>query len=184
MELREGKRDKVRIWSAACSYGQEPYSIAMCIDHYLQCHDIHDLSLSHFEIFATDISRTVLQTAQIGRYDNISIQRGLDDTYRLKYFKNEGRIWSLNDEIRNGVRFQQFNLINEFFPCCKFDIIFFRNVLIYFSDKLKKEMMSKIKASLSPGGILFIGSSELFMDHDLNFSMAQHKNGIYFRVEE
>jgi chemotaxis protein methyltransferase CheR len=184
MECREGKRDKIRIWSAACSYGQEPYSIAMCIDHYLECHGILDLNLSHFEILATDISRTVLQMAQAGRYDNISVLRGLDDTYKLKYFKNEGRIWVLNDKIRNAVRFQQFNLIKEFFPYYGSDIIFFRNVLIYFSDKLKKEMMGKIKASLRPGGALFIGSSELFTDHNLNFSKEQHNNGVYFRSKE
>jgi len=183
-EFREGKRDLVRIWSGACSYGQEPYSIAMSIDRYLKHHNIHELNLSHFEILATDISRTVLQRAKMGVYDNISIQRGLDEANRLEYFKNDGKIWSINDKIRNAVRFEQINLIQESFPSKRFDIIFFRNVLIYFSDKQKKEMMCKIKDVLRPGGTLFIGSSELFEDHKPNFSMAQYKNGIYFRLEE
>jgi chemotaxis protein methyltransferase CheR len=183
MELREGKRNRVRIWSAASSYGQEPYSIAMCIDHYLVSHGVRDFTLDHFEICATDISHTVIQMAKTGRYDNISIQRGLEDNYRSAYFKNEGRIWTLNEKIRNAVRFQQFNLINEFFSFGKFDIIFFRNVLIYFSDKLKKEMMVKIKTSLYPGGALFIGNSELFTDYDTNYIAVQHRNGIYFRVK-
>jgi chemotaxis protein methyltransferase CheR len=183
-EFREGKRDRVRIWSSACSYGQEPYSTAMCIDHYLKSHNIHDINLSHFEILATDISRTVLRAAHLGKYDNISIGRGLDDAYRFEYFKNEGRVWGISDKIRIAVRFQQLNLLKEFFPCEKFDIIFLRNVLIYFSDKQKKEMMGKIKDALRPGGTLFIGSSELLTDHNLNFSIAQHKNGIYFRKQE
>lgn len=180
-EYREGTRDKVRIWSAACSYGQEPYSIAMCIDQYLEKQGIHDMSLDDFEIHATDISRTVLQMAETGRYDNISIQRGLEDFYKLKYFKNEGRIWTINEKMKTAVRFKQFNLINEFISYDKFDIIFFRNVLIYFSDALKKKMMAKIKTSLRSEGTLFIGSSELLPDYDMNFIMAQHKNGIYFK---
>lgn len=183
MELREGKREKVRIWSAASSYGQEPYSIAMCIDHYLMSHCIRDLNLDRFEIHATDISHTVIQMAKTGKYDNISIQRGLEDNYRSAYFKNEGRVWTLNEKIRNAVKFQQFNLINEFASFPKFDTIFFRNVLIYFSDKLKEEMMAKIRASLCPGGALFIGSSELFTDYDANYIMAQYKNGTYFKAK-
>lgn len=183
-EFREGKRDKVRIWSAACSSGQEPYSIAMCIDHYLKCNNISDLDLDHFEILATDISHLVLETAKIGRYDNISVLRGLNDIYKFKYFTSQGNNWILNDKIRNAVRFQQFNLIEEFFTYYKFDIIFFRNVLIYFSDKFKKEMMCKIKASLRSGGTLFIGSSELFTDHKPDFTMEQYKNGFYFRSQE
>lgn len=181
MELRDGKRGRARIWSAACSYGQEPYSIAMCIDHYLESYGIRDIKLDRFEIYATDISHTVLQMAKNGRYDNISIQRGLEEPYRSTYFRNEGRIWTLNEKIRNAVRFQQFNLLNEFFSFGIFDIIFFRNVLIYFSDKLKKEMMVKIKASLCPGGVLFIGNSELFTDYSTNYIADQHKNGTYFR---
>lgn len=180
-EYREGTRDKVLIWSAACSYGQEPYSIAMCIDQYLEKQGIHDMNLNDFEIHATDISRTVLQMAETGRYDNISIQRGLEDFYKLKYFKNEGRIWTINEKMKTAVCFKQFNLINEFISYDKFDIIFFRNVLIYFSDALKKKMMAKIKASLRSEGTLFIGSSELLPDYDMNFIMAQHKNGIYFK---
>ncbi len=183
MELREGKRRKVRIWSAASSYGQEPYSIAMCIDHYLLSHNIGDLSLDRFEITATDISHTVIQMAKTGRYDNISIQRGLEETYRSSYFKNEGRVWTLNEKIRNAVNFRQFNLINDFASFPKFDIIFFRNVLIYFSDKLKEEMMIKIKSSLYPGGALFIGSSELFTDYGTDFIMDHYKNGTYFKAK-
>lgn len=181
-ELRERKRDIIRIWSGACSYGQEPYSIAMCINSYLRCHNIQDINISHFQILATDISRTVIQSAQRGVYDNVSVQRGLDDANRLEYFKNEGKIWSINDRIKNAVRFQQLNLIKES-PCNEFDIIFLRNVLIYFSEKQKKELLFKIQDALRPEGILFIGSSELLDDHKQFFSMLHHKDGIYFRLK-
>lgn len=180
-QLREGKLDQVRIWSGACSYGQEPYSIAMSIDHYLKCHDIQDINLSHFEILATDLSHTVLKKAQVGAYDSISIHRGLDDANRETYFKNEGKIWRINDNIRNAVTFAQLNLIKDFFPYNKYDIIFFRNVLIYFSEQQKSEVMDKIKDALRLGGTLFIGSSELLVNDSPHFNLAQHKNGNYFR---
>jgi chemotaxis protein methyltransferase CheR len=183
-EFREGRRDRVRIWSAACSYGQEPYSIAMCIDNYLESRGIGDIAPGNFEILATDISHTAIQMAEAGRYDNISIQRGLDEGCRYKYFENEGRVWRLCDKIKNAVNFRQFNLISDFSVYGIFDIIFFRNVLIYFSDRLKKEMLQKIVASLNTGGVLFIGSAELFTDQDRNFTKEQYKNGIYYKSKE
>ncbi len=181
-EFRGRKRSKVRIWSSACSYGQEPYSIAMCIDNYLERHSIHDISLRDFEIFATDISNTVLQMAETGRYDNISIQRGLDEAYKSKYFTNEGRIWTIIDKIRGSVQFEQFNLIDNFLHFGSFDIVFLRNVMIYFTDELKRKTLIKLRDAMKPGGVLFIGSSELLCDHVKDFKMEQHNNGIYFRI--
>jgi chemotaxis protein methyltransferase CheR len=120
--------------------------------------------------------------AETGRYDNISIQRGLDESYKAKYFRNEGRIWTINDKIRGAVKFEQFNLINEFLHYSNFDIIFFRNVMIYFADELKRKTLGKIRDALKPDGVLFIGSSELLGDHSKDFSMKQYKNGIYFNI--
>ncbi len=183
-EFREGKREVVRIWSGACSYGQEPYSIAMCIESYLKAHDIHDLSLNHFEIVATDLSNTVLQKARMGEYDAISMERGMDQINKSLYFKNVGKTtWRIQDPIRNAVQFQQLNLLKEFFPYHKYDIIFFRNVLIYFSEQQKKEIMGKIRDALRSEGTLFLGSSELFQDYRPAFSMATHQNGIYYQLE-
>lgn len=183
-ELRNGKRDKVRTWSAACSYGQEPYSLAMCIDSYLDQRGITDVKPEAFEILATDISSDVLQMAGIGKYDNISISRGLEDNYKFRYFKNEGRIWSLDEEIKRRVCFRQLNLIENYLTYGQFDIIFCRYVLIYFSERYKKEVMDKITASLKPGGILFIGSSELFEDYSRHYTMEQYRNGIYYKKKE
>lgn len=181
-EIREGKRFKVRIWSAASSTGQEPYSTAMYIDNYLSQNMITDVTLSHFEIIATDISQTVLQVAKTGKFDSISIMRGLDETYKSKYFINEGRVWTLNEKIRKAVTFQQFNLQNSFLMLGKFDVIFLRYVVIYFSEKLKQEIFTKVFNALNKNGVLFIGSSELYPNHKDSFDMEYFNNSVYYRV--
>lgn len=182
-EIKEGKRTRVKIWSAACSSGQEPYSIAMCIDHYLNRNGIGDISVSHFDILATDISNSMVQIAAMGRFDNISITRGLDDEYKLKYFENRERSWSINEKIKNAVRFQQFNLQRDFSILGSFDMIFCRNVLIYFEEKLKNNVTDKIAAALNAGGALFLGSSELFSGNGSRFEIEQYRNGIYYRLK-
>lgn len=182
-EMREGKRASVKIWCAACSTGQEPYSTAMCIDNYLTRNGITDISLSRFKITATDISRSVLEVAKLGRYDSISIMRGLEEQYKLKYFKSEGRVWSLEDKIKSAVHFQQFNLQNSFLLLGKFDIVFCRYVIIYFSDELKRDVISKTASAMESEGVLFLGSSELFPGKEDSFEMLHHKNGVYYRVK-
>lgn len=182
-ELREGKRTCVRIWSAACSSGQEPYSIAICIDNYLMNNGIKDVSLSQFDILATDISNSILQIASLGRFDSISIMRGLDDEYKVKYFENRDRAWIINEKIKNAVHFQQFNLQRDFFNLGSFDIVFCRNVLIYFAEKMKQEVMDKMSLVLDTGGVLFLGSSELFHGYNSRFAIEQYKNGIYYRLK-
>ena len=137
----------------------------MCIDNYLSKQGIKDINLSHFEIIATDISHSVLQIAKMGKFDSISIMRGLDSLYKEKYFINEGRIWSLSEKIKSAVRFQQFNLQNSFLLLGKFDLVFCRYVLIYFSEKLKKEVLNKISQVIEPKGILIIGSSDLLPEY-------------------
>lgn len=183
-QLRNGERDKVRIWSAACSYGQEPYSIAMCIDNCLNSTSSVDVNPEAFEILATDISSDVISMAETGSFDNISISRGLEEEYKSRYFTSHGRVWRLNEEIKSRVRFQQLNLIASSFPYGQFDIIFCRNVLIYFSEKYKKQVMKNITAALKPGGVLFMGSSELFEDFSCFYTMEQYRNGIYYKKKE
>jgi chemotaxis protein methyltransferase CheR len=181
-EIRSGQRSKVRIWSAACSSGQEPYSIAMCIDRYLKRSRVQDVTLAHFEILATDISSTVLTLARMGKYDTISMSRGLDQEYRDTYFQQEGRIWKLAEVVKDAVAFRQFNLQNSFIGLGKFDAVFCRYVTIYFSEKFKKTVFSKIANSLTEQGVLFIGNSEIFFDYKENYEMRQYKNGAFFRV--
>lgn len=181
-EIRQGKRTKVRIWSAACSTGQEPYSIAMCINSYLEKHGIKDVTLRHFEILATDISSSVLQMAKRGKYDSISMARGLELSYRDRYFKQEGRIWVLDEKIKNAVQFIQFNLQKSFSNFGKFDLVFCRYVAIYFSESFKKEVFKKIAFSLVSEGILILGNSEVFFEYKEDYEVAQYKNIVFYRV--
>jgi chemotaxis protein methyltransferase CheR len=183
-ELRDRKRSSVRIWSAACSTGQEAYSTAICIDNYLFKHGITDVRLSDFEILATDISNTVLHIGRMGKFDSISIMRGLDANYKEKYFTNEGRIWCLNEKIKSIVRFQQFNLQNSFLLLGKFDLLFCRYVIIYFSDALKKQILSRMANAINPQGVFMVGSSEIFTNYQERYEMREYKNGVYYRIKE
>jgi len=181
-ELREKKRSRVRIWSAACSTGQEPYSTAMCINNYLSRRGVDDIGLFDFEILATDISQAALQIARIGRYDNISAMRGLDDTYRNRYLKREGQVWVIDERLKKAVSFQQFNLCKSFLLLGQFDIIFCRYVTIYFFEEFKKEVLRKMASALNPKGVLFLGNSEIFSEPGEDFVVEEYKGGVYYRV--
>ena len=178
--IRQGTQTRKRIWSAACATGQEPYSTAMCIDNYLANRGIGDIRLPNFEIFATDISRSVLETARKGEYDDIAMARGLDVLYRNKYFKSMKRSWILNEKIKQAVHFNYFNLQNSLLFLGKFDIIFCRYVTIYFSEKLKDEVLSKMAMCLEPSGVLFLGGSELFQNYREYFELVEYKGGVYY----
>jgi chemotaxis protein methyltransferase CheR len=142
---------------------------------------IKDVSLSQFEIIATDISTTVLEIAQNGKYSSVSIIRGLDEVFKEKYFHNQDQAWTLSEKIKNAIRFQQFNLQNSFTSLGEFDTVFCRYVMIYFSDKLKQEIADKMAGIIKPGGTFFVGSSELFIDVQKNFEAMTYQNGIYYR---
>ncbi len=182
--LRKGQRRKIRLWSAAASTGQEAYSTAMCIDSWLARNDINDVTLSNFEILATDISHTVIDMARNGRYDAISVMRGLDPVIRDRYFKKEGTVWEIDNRIKSHVKFQQFNLQNNYLLLGKFDIVFCRYVLIYFSDSLKESVFSKLCGVMENDGILFLGSSELYDKTDKCFEMMHVDNAVYYRRRE
>lgn len=181
-EIREGNRSRVRIWSSACATGQEPYSTAMCIDRYLNRQGLKDIDLSRFEILASDISQTALQVAASGKYDDISMSRGLSDYYKEKYFNQRGRSWVLTENIKKAVQFRQFNLRETFLPFHKFDIVFCRYVTIYFSEEFKREVFQKLVPVLSPGGFLFLGNSEILPEGMKEYETLKHKEGIYYRV--
>ncbi len=182
-EMENGKRHRVRIWSAACSFGQEPYSIAMCLDRNLKRMKA-DSRQSGFEIIATDISRTVIQLAEKGEYDGIAMTRGLNDDYRDLYFEKSGNnVWRIREAIKRMVRFEPFNLIGNPYGFEACDVIFCRNVMIYFSDIRKREVCRSLAGSLKEGGTLFIGSAELLEDCEHIFSRNLHKGGVFFRKQ-
>lgn len=179
-ELRNKKKQKIRIWSAASSTGQEAYSTAMMIDSYLEERRIADVALSQFEIVATDISQTVLDVAQAGRFDRLVAARGLDDASLAKYFKKNGSVYEINEKIKNAVAFQKFNLQNSFVSLGTFDIIFLRYVMIYFSERSRAEIAKKLRVSLRENGILFLGSSELYKCISENFSTHYFRQGMFY----
>ncbi len=178
--LRSGRTSKIRIWSAASSTGQEAYSIAMTIDRYLRDHMIRDVTLEQFEIFATDISQTVLDIAVRGRYDSISIMRGLPDLEKSMYFQRHGMTWEVDERIRSIVRFQRFNLQDSFILLGKFQLVFCRYVMIYFSDDLKRDIINKLSRCLTDEGVLLIGASELNTLIDRHFELKDTTHGSYY----
>ena len=181
-QLRSGKKRKVRIWSAACSTGQEVYSTVMAIDRYLKERLVRDVSLEQFDFVASDISPTVIQLAGAGRYDSISIMRGLPEHYKTNYFTSQGRIWTLDPRIVSRVRFLRQNLQDSFIHLGKFDAIFCRYVMIYFSESFRRQLSSNLHRALDGEGVLFIGNSELFYNSDNLFTRVPFANGVYYQA--
>jgi len=180
-EVAAGKRTKIRIWSAACSTGQEPYSIAMTFLEYARHHPV--LKPEHIEIVASDISSTVLFLGKLGRYDSLSMSRGLSEKYRERYFFSDKKVWTIKDEVKQLVRFQKLNLQEIFNSIGRQDIIFCRNILIYFSLDFKQDILKRIAALLRPSGYLFLGASESIIMYTKDYEMLRHAMGLYYQVK-
>ncbi len=154
---QRAKTKKIRIWCAACSNGQEPYSISMILDHHFP-KEYKDFDI---QILATDISEHVLVKAKNGIYSDFEVQRGLDPLYREKYFHRiDTRTWRISNDIISSVDFQQHNLMNGLEDLGSFDIILCRNVLIYFDVPLKKKVLDQLAKILSKDGYLYLGGAE------------------------
>jgi len=179
-QLMSGKKAKIRIWSAAASTGQEAYSIVMCIDNYLKRNNIRDVTLTDFEILATDISDRVLDIATSGRYDKISMTRGITDHYKAAYFKNHGSAWDIDPQIKSAVDFKCFNLKNSYTGFGMFDVIFCRYVLIYFPNELKSEIILKMHDALNNDGVLFTGNYVLYNLLRDVFTAKEYGNLTYY----
>ncbi len=148
-------RKSLRIWSAACSTGQEPYSIAMCLKEKGAA-----LSGWRIEIVATDLSQEVLEKSRAGIYSQFEVQRGLPIQLLVKYFAQTGELWQLNSEIRGMVQHRQLNLLHDLSHLGKFDVIFCRNVLIYFDQDTKINIFDRIAKLMEPDGMLMLGAAE------------------------
>ncbi len=178
--LRSGEVDSVRIWSAACSTGQEAYSVLMCIDRYLKKNGVTEIGLDRFRILATDISISALQVAQEGKYDQLTITRGLDDHRRSLYFNPDRRFWTIRPELRGCIDFQLFNLCRSFASLGSFDLILCRYVTIYFAEENSKDLLRKMASSLNRGGMLLLGNSEIFANYQSDFQMHEYRGGRYY----
>ncbi|EON92413.1 chemotaxis protein methyltransferase CheR [Marinobacter lipolyticus SM19] len=168
----------LRIWSAACSTGQEPYSVSMIIEEFRRQRPgkLRDVKLT-----ATDISKSVLEVARKGEYEMIAIGRGLSPERQKQFFTpslNGG--WQIRPQIKSMVEFKELNLL-ERYMFGKFDIVMCRNVLIYFSAELKKDILTRIHATLNPGGYLILGASESLNGLPHLYEMVQCHPGIIYR---
>ena len=180
-QIARGK-PKVRIWSAACSTGQEPYSIAIALHEFCLSHGGDGIRPSHFEILATDISSEALNLAREGAYDGLSMSRGMTDAVKMKYFRQNGRSWGIDANLKKLIEFRPFNLMDNFAPLGVFDAIFCRNVAIYFSQPVKTELFDKMYQCLRPGGMFLLGTSESLGYYNTRFKGREHNNHTYYQA--
>ncbi len=181
-ELLKKKPSRLRIWSAASSTGQEPYSISMILSE-TKMKSPGFLS-APVEIVGTDISNTVLEIARRGEYDGLSLARGISDERRKIFFKalDKDR-WQLQDKIKSIVKFSELNLLQNYALLGKFDLIFCRNVLIYFSAELKSDILTRMAKALNPGGYIILGGSESPTGYCRDFEMVRFSRGVVYRLK-
>ena len=173
MKARENQK-RIRIWSAACSSGQEPYSLCMLIKEAGP-----SLADWRFDITATDISMEMINKAKAGIYTQFEVQRGLPITMLIKYFKQNGDKWILDSGVRSMVRYQPFNLLESPASLGQFDIIFCRNVLIYFDQETKGKVLDGIADQLSDDGVLYLGGAETVLGITDRFVPVSGYRGMY-----
>lgn len=180
-ELAKQRGKAVRIWSSACSSGQESYSISMCVNEYQQA---NPGSLGgDVQIVATDISPTMLRVAKYATYDGLSVARGLSAERKQRFFTPKGDAWEVRPEIRKRVRFTELNLLKSYVLLGRFDVVFCRNVLIYFSNDLKRDILTRMAQSLNPGGYLLLGGSESPTGYTDAFEMMRTPQGVLYRLK-
>jgi chemotaxis protein methyltransferase CheR len=167
-------RRTIRIWCAAGSTGQEPYSLAMCLKEMTG-----QLAGWRTEILATDLSQDVLEKSRAGIYSQFEVQRGLPIQLLLKYFKQNGELWQVNADIRAMVQHRQLNLLHDFAQLGTFDVIFCRNVLIYFDQDTKINVFNRLARSLEADGFLVLGAAETVVGLTDVFKPCPEKRGLY-----
>jgi chemotaxis protein methyltransferase CheR len=170
---------RIRVWCAAASTGQEPYSLAMMIKQAAG-----EFSGWKIEIVATDISTEVLEKAKSGLYSQFEVQRGLPIQLLLKYFKQDGDQWRISDELRDMVQYRRHNLLDDFSSLGMFDVIFCRNVLIYFDSNTKQDVLSRVSRSLVKDGHLLLGAAETVVGFTNLFMPMPEKRGLYVHAAQ
>lgn len=172
------RRSRVRqlnIWCAASSSGQEPYSIAILLHEYFP-----ELSSWRVNISATDISQHMLERSRAGCYSQVEVNRGLPTPLLLKWFRQEGGHWRLDDRVRSAVNFSQMNLIQPWPAMPMWDLVFLRNVMIYFDADMKRSILSRVARVLSPDGFLLLGGAETTLNlNDEFYRVEALKSGFY-----
>ena len=180
-ELAKKNNGSVRVWSAACSSGQEPYSISM-IAHELTSSTPGVLTQG-VEVVGTDISSSMLMYCKQAAYDKSAINRGLSEERKQRFFNQNDDYWEVKPEIKRRVNFKSLNLQQSYSSLGKFDIIFCRNVLIYFSSESKTDILTRMSEVLKPGGYLFLGSSETPTRYTQLYKMVRTPKGVIYQYQ-
>jgi len=167
----------LRIWSAAASSGQEAYSLAMIVQDLRAA-----VGDRRVEIVGTDIAREQVARAREGVYSQFEIQRGLPMQMLVKYFRKDPPNWRVNDALRAMVRFQEGNLLGDLRALGQFDIVFCRNVLIYFDAPTKTRVLESIARQMPPDGLLYLGGAETVMGITARFTALTDERGVYRRA--
>jgi chemotaxis protein methyltransferase CheR len=174
---RRGRAAPLRIWCAACSTGQEPYSIAMMIE------DLRQKGIAiEAEILATDVSAKVIEQAKAATFSQFEVQRGLPVKHLLAYFTQDGTRWTLKPSIAGRVQFRTHNLLAQ--PprgLHLFDIVMCRNALIYFSDETKRSVLQRLGTALADDGYLLLGSAETVLGTTEEFALHRAEQGVYVK---
>ena len=179
--IRDHPGQRLRVWSAACSSGQEPYSLSMAIDEFERAKP--GQLRGGAQIVATEISTAMLNTSRAACYDGLAMARGLSAERKARYFDETARgEWTVKQALRSRVEFRQLNLLDSYSILGKFDIVFCRNVLIYFSADVKKDILRRIHATLRPGGYLVLGASEALNGLPELYRMVQCNPGIVYQA--
>src|ERR1700684_244489 len=167
-------RRPLRIWCSASSTGQEPYSIAMCLKEKAAA-----LAGWRVEILATDLSQSVLEKSRAGIFSQFEVQRGLPIQMLVKHFTQVGELWQLNADIRAMVQHRQLNLLQDFSHLGMFDVIFCRNVLIYFDPDTKAGIFERLAKVLDPDGVMLLGAAESVVGITDAFRPYPERRGLY-----
>ncbi len=173
LEARAATR-RIRIWCAAASTGQEPYTLAICLKEMGR-----DLRGWQIEMLATDLSGEVLEKAKSGVYSQFEVQRGLPVLLLIKYFAQVGDMWQLAPEVRSMATFKQLNLLHDFSHLGAFDVVFCRNVLIYFDQETKKNVLERLAGVTAADGYLVLGGAETVVGLTTAFKPVPDKRGLY-----
>ncbi|WP_407177958.1 CheR family methyltransferase [Bradyrhizobium sp. STM 3562] len=173
LRARAGRKS-IRIWCAAGSTGQEPYSIAMCLKEMGAA-----LAGWRVDILATDLSQEVLEKSKSGIYSQFEVQRGLPIQLLVKYFKQMGELWQINPDVRAMVQHRQLNLLHDFSHLGAFDVIFCRNVLIYFDQQTKINIFGRLAKAIEPDGFLVLGAAETVVGLSEAFKPFSDRRGLY-----
>jgi chemotaxis protein methyltransferase CheR len=174
---RRAARKTLNLWSAASSSGQEIYTIAMLIREHFPM-----LAGWNVRLFATDINQQMVDRAASGLYSQLEVNRGLPVKLLLKYFQKVGLQWQIKDEVRKSIHFTRMNLAEKWPMLPTMDVVFMRNVLIYFGVETKRQILAKVRQQLAPDGSLFLGGAETTLGVDEAFERVNHGKTSTYRL--